>query len=254
MNLFDLTGKVAVVTGGSSGIGFGMAKGMGQAGATIAIASRDQVKAADAVVRLKELGVESFAVACDVTREDDVRTMLKTVFDRHGKINILVNNAGMNIRRRPEVMKFSEWRQVLDANLDSAFHCSSMCHQYLKKSGGGKVISTGSMLSIFGSPWGCAYAASKGAIVQFTKALATAWAEDNIQVNCILPGWIDTPLTKTAKEQIPGLHEKALARTPAGRWGRTDDFCGIAVFLASAASDFVTGASITVDGGYSITV
>jgi len=254
MNLFDLTGKVAVITGGSSGIGLGMAKGMGQAGATIAIASRDQNKATGAVSELKNMGIEAFAVACDVTREDDVRTMLKTVFEKTGKINILVNNAGTNVRRRPEVMTFPEWRTVLDANLDSAFHCSSMCHQYMKQSGGGKVISTGSMLSIFGSPWGCAYAASKGAIVQFTKALATAWAEDNIQVNCILPGWIDTPLTRTAKEQIPGLHEKALARTPAGRWGTTDDFQGVAVFLASAASNFVTGASIVVDGGYSITV
>jgi 2-deoxy-D-gluconate 3-dehydrogenase len=179
---------------------------------------------------------------------------MQTVGERSGRIDILVNNAGMNIRRRPEEMTYAEWRKVLDTNLDSAFLCSSACHPFLKKSGGGKVINIGSMLSIFGSPWAPAYAASKGGIVQLTKALATAWAQDHIQVNSILPGWIDTALTQKAREELPGLHEKVLARTPAGRWGTNDDFQGIAIFLASAASDFVTGAAIPVDGGFSIAV
>ena len=252
MKLFDLNGKVAVVTGGSSGIGLGIAKGLGQAGAIVAIASRDQTKALEAVKQLSAVGVECYAVPCDVTRETDVRAMLKTVFDKHSKLNIVVNNAGTNIRKRPEVVTYAEWRQVLDTNLDSAFHCSSAAHEYLKKSGGGKIINIGSMLSIFGSPWAPAYGASKGAIVQFTKSLATAWAQDNIQVNCLLPGWIDTPLTEKAREEIGGLNEKVLARTPAGRWGSGADFEGIAVFLASAASDFVTGTAIPIDGGFSI--
>ncbi|MEI6234999.1 MAG: glucose 1-dehydrogenase [Planctomycetota bacterium] len=254
MNLFNLTGKVAIVTGGSSGIGFGISKGLGQAGAIIAIASRDQAKAADAVKQLSDAGVECYALACDVTSETDVRAMVKTVYDKHGKLNILVNNAGTNIRRRPEVMTHAEWRQVLDTNLDSAFHCSAASHPFLKQSGGGKIITIGSMLSIFGSPWAPAYAASKGAIVQLTKSLATSWAVDNIQVNCLLPGWIDTPLTRKAREEIPGLNEKVLARTPAGRWGSGDDFAGVSVFLSSAASDFITGSSITVDGGFSISM
>jgi 2-dehydro-3-deoxy-D-gluconate 5-dehydrogenase len=117
--------------------------------------------------------------------------------------------------------------------------------------GGGKIINTGSMLSIFGITHGVAYGASKGGMVQMTKGLATAWAKDNIQVNAILPGWIDTELTRTGRQQVPGLNERVLARTPAGRWGTPDDFAGIAVFLASAASDFVTGAAIPVDGGFS---
>jgi 2-deoxy-D-gluconate 3-dehydrogenase len=115
---------------------------------------------------------------------------------------------------------------------------------------GGKIINIGSMMSIFGASFAAPYGASKGAVVQLTKSLAVAWAADNIQVNVVLPGWIDTELTKGAREQVSGLHEKVLARTPAGRWGAPEDMAGIAMFLASPASDFVTGTAIPVDGGY----
>ena len=124
----------------------------------------------------------------------------------------------------------------------------------MKRASRGKILNNGSMMSIFGAPWAPAYAASKGAMVQLTRALATAWAEDGIQVNCFLPGWIDTALTVRARQDVEGLHDRVLARTPAGRWGRIEDFEGIAVFLASRASDFVTGAAIPVDGGYSVMV
>jgi 2-dehydro-3-deoxy-D-gluconate 5-dehydrogenase len=125
-------------------------------------------------------------------------------------------------------------------------------HATMKAQGGGKIITIGSMSSIFGLPFAPAYSATKGGVVQLTRALASAWAKDNIQVNAILPGWIDTDLTKAARSQVPGLHDRALARTPAKRWGKPSDLAGIAVFLASAASDFVTGTAIPVDGGYSI--
>jgi 2-deoxy-D-gluconate 3-dehydrogenase len=118
------------------------------------------------------------------------------------------------------------------------------------QAGAGKMINIGSILSIFGAPYGSAYSASKGAIVQFTKSVALAWAKDNIQVNAVLPGWIDTELTVGARAQVPGLNERVLARTAAGRWGKPEDLAGVAVFLASRASDFITGTSITVDGGY----
>jgi 2-dehydro-3-deoxy-D-gluconate 5-dehydrogenase len=157
----------------------------------------------------------------------------------------------MSIRKPPEVLTAAEWQQVLDVNLTSAFICSQAAYPHMLKAGGGKIINTGSMMSIFGAPYAIAYAASKGGIVQMTKAHATAWAKDNIQVNAILPGWIDTDLTRAARQQVEGLHERVLARTPARRWGMPDDFAGIAVFLASAASDFVNGAAIAVDGGYS---
>jgi 2-dehydro-3-deoxy-D-gluconate 5-dehydrogenase len=141
---------------------------------------------------------------------------------------------------------------VISTNLTSAFLCSRAVHPAMKEAGGGKIINIGSMMSIFGTSFAPAYAASKGGIVQFTRSCAVAWATDNIQVNAVLPGWIDTDLTRRAREEVGGLHERVLARTPAGRWGVPEDFAGIAVFLASAASNFVTGAAIAVDGGFSV--
>jgi 2-deoxy-D-gluconate 3-dehydrogenase len=170
---------------------------------------------------------------------------------RFGRLDILVNNAGTNIRKPPQDYSLDEWKTILDTNLTSAFVCSQAAYPALVKAGGGKIINTGSMTSIFGAGFAAPYSASKGAIVQLSKALASAWAKDNIQVNAILPGWIDTELTRQARQDLPGLHDRVLARTPAARWGDPDDFAGIAIFLASRASDFVTGAAIPVDGGYS---
>lgn len=252
MDLFDLSGKVAVVTGGNGGIGLGMATGLARAGATLALVGRNAAKSAQAVASLEALGAKAIAVEADVTDEAQVTAMADRVAAELGRLDILINNAGTNIRKRPEELELAEWKTVLDTNITSAFLCSKACHGHMKRAGGGKVLNNGSMLSIFGTPWGPAYAASKGAMVQFTKSLATAWAEDNIQVNCFLPGWIDTELTVKAREQIDGLHDRVLARTPAKRWGTPGDFEGIAVFLASAASDFVSGTAIPVDGAYSV--
>lgn len=254
MTLFDLNGKVAIVTGGNGGIGLGLARGLAEAGATVAIAARNEAKSAEAVKDLESLGGTAFAVSCDVTDGASIQAMTQAVLERCGRIDILVNNAGTAIRKAPEALTYEEWRLVLDTNLDSAFRCSQACYPAMKQAGGGKIINNGSMLSIFGSPWASAYAASKGGIVQLTKSLAISWAKDNIQVNCFLPGWIDTDLTRSARRQVDGLHEKVLARTPAGRWGHIDDFRGLAVFLAAPASDFITGAVITVDGGFSVSV
>jgi 2-deoxy-D-gluconate 3-dehydrogenase len=252
--VFDLTGKVAIVTGGNSGIGLGMAQGLAAAGATVALAARTQDKSQRAAAEIEAAGGKAFAVVCDVTDGDSIEAMVATVTQRCGHINILVNNAGTNIRKRPEELSFEEWRTVMDTNIDSAFRCSNACYPALKAAGGGKILNNGSMLSIFGAPWGAPYSASKGAMVQYTKSLATAWAQDNIQVNCFLPGWIDTQLTQQARQQVEGLNEKVLARTPAKRWGTPADFKGLAVFLAGPGSDFITGTAIPVDGGYSVSL
>jgi len=252
MDLFDLSGKVAVVTGGNGGIGLGMATGLARAGATLALVGRNAAKWAQAVASLEALGAKAIAVQADVTDEAQVTAMADHIASELGRVDILVNNAGTNIRKRAEELELSEWKTVLDTNITSAFLCSKACYAHMKSGGGGKVLNNGSMLSIFGTPWGPAYGASKGAMVQLTKSLATAWAEDNIQVNCFLPGWIDTALTVKAREQIDGLHDRVLERTPAKRWGTPEDFEGIAVFLASRASDFVTGTAIPVDGAYSV--
>jgi 2-deoxy-D-gluconate 3-dehydrogenase len=250
MKLFDLSGRVAVVTGGNGGIGLGMAKGMAAAGAAIVVAGRDAAKNSAAVKELKDAGAEASAIPVDVLQEESCRALIDQTVKTHGRLDILVNNAGMSIRKQPEQYTLAEWHTVLDSNLTSAFLCSHAAYPALKQRGG-KIINIGSMMSIFGAPFATAYAASKGGMVQMTKSMATAWAKDKIQVNAILPGWIDTALTRRAREQVQGLHDSVLKRTPAARWGMPDDFAGIAVFLAAPASDFVTGATIAVDGGYS---
>jgi 2-dehydro-3-deoxy-D-gluconate 5-dehydrogenase len=250
--VFDLNGKVAIVTGGNGGIGFGMARGLARAGARIVVAARNEVKSRAAVLELEDIGTEACAIAVDVADEADVARLVGTTLERFGRLDILVNNAGTNIRKPAHELELADWRLVLDTNLTSAFLCARAAHPAFLSAGAGKIINIGSMMSIFGASFAPAYAASKGGIVQLTRSLATAWAADNIQVNAVLPGWIDTDLTRGARSQVPGLNEAVLRRTPAGRWGEIDDMAGIAVFLASRASDFVTGTAIPVDGGYSV--
>jgi len=249
---FDLSGKVAIVTGGNGGIGLGMAQGLADAGADIAVVGRNETKSNAAVAELKARGVRAISVAADVTDKAAVAAMVERTVSELGRIDVLVNNAGINIRKPPHALALDEWDSVIRTNLTSAFLCSQAVYGAMKETGGGKIINIGSMMSIFGASFAPAYAASKGGIVQFTRSCACAWAADNIQVNAVLPGWIDTDLTRRAREQIDGLHDRVLARTPAARWGASADFAGIAVFLASAASDFVTGTAIPVDGGYSV--
>ena len=186
-----------------------------------------------------------------MTQESACQGLMRTTMERFGRLDILVNNAGTNVRKAPQDYSLEEWRFLLDTNLTSAFLCSKLAYAPMVQTGGGKIINIGSMTSIFGAPFAAPYGATKGGIVQLSRALATAWAKDNIQVNSVLPGWIDTDLTRQARKDVAGLHERVVARTPAGRWGVPDDFAGIAVFLASPASDFLTGTAIPVDGGYS---
>jgi 2-deoxy-D-gluconate 3-dehydrogenase len=252
MKPFDLSGRVAIVTGGNGGIGLGMARGMAEAGAHLVLAARNRAKNAAAVKELESLGAPAIAVEVDVAQEASVAALMAAALARFGRLDILVNNAGINIRKAPQEYALEEWRRILETNLTSAFLCSKAAYPHLLSAGGGKIINVGSMLSLFGASFAAAYGASKGGIVQLTKALASAWAKDRIQVNAILPGWIETDLTRQARKDVPGLNERVLARTPAARWGMPEELAGVAVFLASPASDFVTGAVIPVDGGYSI--
>src|SRR5918912_141522 len=247
MDLFDLKGKAALVTGGNGGIGLGMAQGLARAGATVAIAGRDNDKNAAAA---KALGAPAISIAADVTDEKGCREMVEEAAARLGRLDILVNNAGINIRKQPHEYTLEEWQRVLTSNLASAFVASQAAYAHFVHARAGKIVNIGSMMSMFGASFAAPYGASKGGIVQLTRSLACAWAKDNIQVNAVLPGWIDTALTRRAREEVSGLHERVLARTTAGRWGEPSDLAGVALFLCSAASDFITGVAFPEDGGY----
>jgi 2-deoxy-D-gluconate 3-dehydrogenase len=248
MTLFDLTGRVALVTGGNGGIGLGMARGLAACGARVIVTGRDATKNEAAVA---ELGSGSAALQADLLDPAAGQKLVEEVLALAGGLDILVNNAGTNIRKPANLITDEEWATVLDTNLTSMMRLTRAAYPALKASGRGRVINIGSMLSIFGVSFSPAYGASKGAVVQYTKSLAAAWSGDRITANAILPGWIDTALTRQACKDVPTLHDSVLARTPAKRWGDPSDFAGIAAFLASDAAAFVTGAAIPVDGGYS---
>jgi 2-dehydro-3-deoxy-D-gluconate 5-dehydrogenase len=255
--MFGLAGKVAIVTGGNRGIGKGIARGLAGAGANIVIGDikidlEHEAGAVDAVTEIKrDFGVETLGLKMDVRQEADNIEMVRQTLDRFGRIDILVCNAGMGGGGiLPQDMAVAKWDEILETNLRSFFIAAKAVYPVMKEEGGGKIISIGSMTSIFGMGAMSAYGASKGGVLQLTRSLAAAWGKDNIQVNCILPGWINTNLSETTKRNNPDLEKRVTARTPAGRWGEPADLAGCALFLASRASDFVTGAAIPVDGGY----
>jgi len=250
--LFDLTGKTAIVTGGNGGLGLGMALGLAGAGANVVVAARDQAKTSRALAEIKSLGVEALGLMVDVSQEAEISDMVAQTVETFGTVDILVNNAGISVRKQPQELSADEWDRVVDVNLKSVFLASKEVHPHMKEQGGGKIINIGSMFSLFGSDWVSPYSASKGGVVQLTKSLAVAWAADNIQVNAILPGWFMTGLTESIPQRDPARYQLINQRIPAERWGEPEELQGPVVFLAGSASDYVTGAVLTVDGGYSV--
>ena len=248
---FDLSGRVALVTGGNGGIGQGIAVGLAKAGADIVIAARNEAKTAAAVREIEALGRRCLGIRSDVMLRDDMNSCVRQSVEAFGHLDVLVNNAGITRGARPEATSEADWDLVLDTNLKSAFLFAQAAFPFLKENGGGKVINIASEYSIFGSPRVASYSASKGGVVQLTKSFAVAWARDNIQVNAILPGWIRTDMTQPMIDNAD-QYRRIIERTPADRFGEPDELAGAAVFLASRASGFVTGQTLAVDGGYSI--
>ncbi|MYA19963.1 MAG: glucose 1-dehydrogenase [Chloroflexi bacterium] len=250
--LFDLEGRVAIVTGGNGGLGLAMATGLAAAGANIVVAARNPDKTAEALAQIEAEGAQALGIAVDVTEESDIDGMVTQTLDAFGRVDVLVNNAGVTVRKEPEDLSADEWDHVLDVNLRAAFLASRAVYPSMKDHGGGKLIHIGSMFSIFGGGGsGAPYSSSKGGIVQLARSLAVAWAADNIQSNAILPGWFLTELTAPIATTQPERYDLINSRIPTGRWGEPEELHGTVVFLASAASDYVTGAVIAVDGGYS---
>ena len=249
----SLKGKVAVVTGGNGGIGLGFATGLAQDGADIAIWARNIEKSEAAVKKLKSLGANAKAFNVDVADKNQINQGMIDTEKEFGGVDILVANAGINIRKAPENYLPDEVDRIIKVNLTGVFDCCQAVYPSMKKRDGGKIITVGSLTSVFGFGIAPIYSATKGAVVQLTMSLANSWGRDNIQVNSVLPGWIKTELTEQTRS-LPDFVNKVLDRTPAGRWGEPIDFAGIAKFLGSSDSDFITGVAIPVDGGFTSTL
>lgn len=246
---FGLRGKVALVTGSSKGLGRAMARALGQAGADVIVNGRDAAGLASAVAELQALGIKTTALAADLGDRAGLEQLVAASIDWQGHLDVVVNNAGI-IRRMPAVdHPDAEWDAVMRVNLDGVFIACRAAGRHMLARGSGKIINVASLLTFFGGVTVPGYAASKGAVGQLTKALSNEWAGRGVQVNAIAPGYMRTD--NTAALQADAVRSKEiLARIPAGRWGESQDLEGAAVFLASAASDYLSGHILTVDGGW----
>jgi 2-deoxy-D-gluconate 3-dehydrogenase len=249
-NPFDLTGRVAVVTGGNGGIGRSIALGLAQAGAAVAVLARNEEKNQHVISEIQALGVAALAVKVDVSVREELRPALAKVEEALAPVSILVNNAGIAVIAGVLDQTPEDWDKVIETNLNACFLISKLAAKSMVKQGQGKIINIVSMYSFFGSALVPSYSAAKGALIQLTKSMAIELAPFGIQVNAIAPGWIETDMTAPLKSSP--LYQEIITRTPAGRWGNPDELSGTAVYLASRASNFVTGATICVDGGYAI--
>lgn len=247
---FRLDGKTAVVTGASAGLGRGMAEGLAEAGADVIVVSRSEERLAPVRDAIRELGRTCEAIAADIGDVSQIPGVMEAAKQVTGRIDILVNNAGTSFRSPPEDFPDEEWRRVMDLNINAVWYCSQEAGKVMIAQGdGGKIISTASLLSFQGGILVPPYAASKGAVMQLTKALANDWAKHDIQVNAIAPGYFATDLTAPIQDD-PVRSRQIIERIPADRWGDPADLKGAVVYLASAASNYVTGHILTVDGGW----
>jgi gluconate 5-dehydrogenase len=255
INLFDLTGKTALITGGVHGLGMAMAKGIGQAGAKIVVNERSsQEKVDEAVAEYKSVGIDAYGYIFDVTDEQAVIAAIKKIESEVGPIDILVNNAGI-IKRIPMVdMEVDDFEAVIKVDLIAPFIVSKNIVKGMIERGGGKIINICSMMSELGRDSVSAYAAAKGGLKMLTKNMATEWAKFNVQTNGIGPGYFATSQTAPIRVNGHPFNDFIISRTPAGRWGDPEDLAGAAIFLSSKASDFVNGHVLYVDGGILATI
>jgi NAD(P)-dependent dehydrogenase (short-subunit alcohol dehydrogenase family) len=250
--MFDLTGHVALITGGNSGIGLGMARGIAKAGGKLALWGRNAEKNATAVAELRALGADAEAFVCDVAREAEIVRAMAETLARFGRVDSCFANAGMGVSKPFVEMALTDWNAVLDVNLTGVFLTfrESVKHM-IARGGGGKLVVTSSIGALHGMPRQPNYAASKAGVIALIRSLAVELGKHDIQANAVLPGWIETEMTAPAVRWRK-LRETIVSRTPAGRWGTPDDLEGIAVYLAARESRFHTGDVLRLDGGYAI--
>lgn len=251
-SLFDLTGKTAVVTGASQGIGADLAKALAGAGAKLALVARNGEKLTALADEMRANGFEALPVPCDVTHIDRIPAAMERIHRRFGRIDILVNNAGMNIAKPAEEVTEEDWDRVLDLNLKSAFFCSQAAGRYMKEGEqGGKIVNVSSQMALVGYFKRAAYSSSKSGVTGLTRALAIEWARHRINVNAIAPTFLETPMTESMLQDAEFKRE-VLSRIPLGRLANAEDLIGALLFLVSRSSDMVTGQTVVVDGGWTV--
>lgn len=248
-DLFELTGRRVVITGGTSGIGLSAAQAFLEAGARVTISGRSKERGEAALGQLADKGDVWFCAA-DASDEADAKRLSKTADTDMGGVDTIVCAAGINRRGAPQDLSLEDWDAVMDANLRGTFVTARAFYPQLCQSGDGRIVTIGSMMSVLANDMTAPYAAAKGGVVQLTRSLAAAWAKDGIRANCVLPGWVDTALTRQARLDMPDLDARVRDRTPIGRWAQPQDIAGTILFLTTAASRFVTGTAIPVDGGF----
>jgi len=250
LGLFNLDGQVALVVGGNRGLGLAMAKAVAEAGARVAIAARDEAENDKALNEIRDMyDRDCISCRCDVTIEQEVKDAVRQVFDKFGRIDILINSAGINIRGSIESLTVADFNKVQQVNVTGTWIACREVIPIMKKNGYGKIINIGSMLSLTAIPDRTPYATSKGAILQLTRALAIELAKEKITVNAILPGPFGTDINLPLMED-PEKYKAFVARVPMGRWGELHEIGGIALYLASPASSYTTGAGFSIDGGW----
>ena len=253
MKCFDLTGKVAIITGGNGGLGLGIAKGLASEGCAVALVGRNQEKINKAVAEMEAIGAKAIGVKADVSKEDDVNRMVAETVEQLGRVDILFNNAAISWGVAPEKLTIEDWDQFIAIDLTSCFLCSKAVHPEMVKVGGGKIINVGSAITQKAMGKLVHYAAAKGGMDHMTQSLALAWGKDNIQVNAILPGLVHTEMMPCFGEnKIGPVVDYITKKTPVGRYGMPDDFEGLSLVLSSEASKFITGSIIVADGGMTL--
>ncbi len=250
MNLFDLSGQVSLVTGAGRGIGRSIALGLAESGSDLVLCSRSRKELEEVAAEARKLGVRALVTPCDVTDASQIAAAVDAAIQEYGRIDVLINNAGLTIKKPAEELPLEDWQTIINVNLTGVFLMAQAVGRHMLRQGSGRIINISSIAAKTGITGSVAYCASKGGVDMVTKTLAVEWAERGVRVNGLAPAYTETPLVKAITDAKAGFADRVKNRTPMNRMARPEEMVGTAIFLASEASSYVTGETVMVDGGW----